>query len=154
MSVTDFQVQVKKSFAPIRSECLFVWFRLCSFSSSFVMHTIFVISITCLLLWQVAMLFNIAFVLDQDSLSICFWILLVVFRSRWVFYKLSRLQGLEMLVNFVCYKWKSNQSKTSVMQMQSYFSSSPPRIIVICRHTPWWSFTICNACIHSRSFWT
>ncbi len=25
-----------------------------------------------------------------------------------VFYKLSRLQGLEMLVNFVCYKWKSN----------------------------------------------
>ncbi len=28
------------------------------------------------------------------------------------------------------------------------------KIIVICRHRPWWCFTICNACIHSGSFWT
>jgi hypothetical protein len=37
------------------------------------------------------MLFNIAFVLDQDSLSICSWILLVVFRSRWSFLQIEQI---------------------------------------------------------------
>jgi hypothetical protein len=37
------------------------------------------------------MLFNIAFVLDQDLLSICSWILLVVFRSRWSLLQIEQI---------------------------------------------------------------
>jgi hypothetical protein len=37
------------------------------------------------------MLFNIAFVLDQDSLNICSWILLVVFRSRWSLLQIEQI---------------------------------------------------------------
>ncbi len=113
---TDFQLQAR-IFAPTGSECLFVWFRLCSFSSSFVMHTIFVISITCLLLWQVAMLFNITFVLDQDSLSICCCILLIVFKSRWILLQIEQITRFGNARQFCLLQSKT----TSVMQMQSYF---------------------------------
>jgi hypothetical protein len=78
------------------------------------------------------MLFNIAFVLDQDSLSICSWILLVVFRSRWSLLQIEQITRFGDACQFCLLQMKIKLDKTtSVMQMQSCFSSSPPRIIVM-----------------------